>query len=430
MNSRTCSLVALALLGLGLGACAAAPVAPTAEGEVGDWLQGLDEDSRDAAVALFSDSLAEIQAVGASPAEQRAALVGLREALAEAVGAEHAATLPFLSDERLGALSFAGAGLDLTRLDADSPRYDDEPDAEDLPDAPPYVTHGTVLTDIDILWCIGNETADLSTAAQKGSIKQAAEEWAARTPVTFTYASSCTGWDVRFGFRTGDHGDGASNAFDGAGSTLAHAFYPLTSRQGQVHFDDAETWTNAEDTTSGQPFDLQTVALHELGHTLGLEHSAESSAVMWPTYGSSLRSLSTDDIDGIQALYAPDDCDTAHDRMELGWAYTGLAKIMSALAGSDPYANAADSSWPVALTDAETARLDAREAAIEGPGSAYALDAWGSGFASLVSLTTAMNDSDDSYTLYGDSWSGLAYAYGELAHENMYDGTLSAGACY
>jgi hypothetical protein len=47
------------------------------------------------------------------------------------------------------------------------------------------------------------------------------------------------------------------------------------------------------------------VALHELGHSLGLAHSAEPMAVMYPVYGGPIQGLAPDDIAAIQQLYAP-----------------------------------------------------------------------------------------------------------------------------
>ncbi|MEP7766321.1 matrixin family metalloprotease, partial [Sanguibacter sp. 26GB23] len=83
-------------------------------------------------------------------------------------------------------------------------------------------------------------------------------------------------------FASGDHGDGSS--FDGVGSILAHGFYPPPGGgdlAGDLHFDEAETWTVALPVPAGG-IDLVTVAAHEFGHCLGLAHSSDPAALMYP----------------------------------------------------------------------------------------------------------------------------------------------------
>jgi hypothetical protein len=84
---------------------------------------------------------------------------------------------------------------------------------------------------------------------------------------------------------------------------LAHCFYPPPNGgaiAGDCHFDEAETWS-VNLPPSG--IDLPTVALHELGHGLGLAHSNVPSAVMYAYYGGPRRELTDDDIQGIQSIY-------------------------------------------------------------------------------------------------------------------------------
>jgi matrixin len=82
---------------------------------------------------------------------------------------------------------------------------------------------------------------------------------------------------------------------------LAHGFFPPI---GMVHFDDAETWANGA--TSGT-IDLESIAVHEIGHALGLAHTPVSAAVMFATFagGTTKVGLTQDDIDGMRSLYGP-----------------------------------------------------------------------------------------------------------------------------
>ncbi|KAL5805500.1 hypothetical protein ACOSQ3_028403 [Xanthoceras sorbifolium] len=129
-----------------------------------------------------------------------------------------------------------------------------------------------------------------------GPVARAFETWQANTHFRFSRVEDSTNADIKIGFATGDHGDGST--FDGPGGILAHAFAPTN---GRLHFDADERW--AVGAVPGAS-DLETVALHEIGHLLGLGHSEVEGAIMWPsiTIGST-KGLHGDDIEGIRALY-------------------------------------------------------------------------------------------------------------------------------
>jgi hypothetical protein len=69
----------------------------------------------------------------------------------------------------------------------------------------------------------------------------------------------------------------------------------------------AYTWYCGTGTPGGSQVDMWSVAAHEFGHVVNLEHSAVSSSdTMWPTIAvgsTSKRSLTTHDKAGIKALY-------------------------------------------------------------------------------------------------------------------------------
>ncbi|KAJ4936057.1 hypothetical protein JOQ06_017581 [Pogonophryne albipinna] len=145
---------------------------------------------------------------------------------------------------------------------------------------------------------IGNWPRHLSLGSVRLAVRAAFQLWSNVSGLVFQEVPEGTA-DIRLAFYEGDHNDGASNAFDGPGGTLAHAFFP---RRGEAHFDMAERWT----LNGHKGHNLFMVTAHEIGHTLGLEHSPIRHALMSPYYRKLGRSLvlSWDDIIAVQQLYA------------------------------------------------------------------------------------------------------------------------------
>jgi hypothetical protein len=154
----------------------------------------------------------------------------------------------------------------------------------------------------DITYYFINGTGKLDGETEWDIIRQAFALWSAQTPLTFTEGASENDANIVIGWASGDHGDG--DPFDGPGDVLAHASFPnpYDDRQVFLHFDDDERWVNSE----SRDVDLLTVAAHEIGHTLGLAHSNDPGALMYPSYDGPRRFLGDDDIAGIQDLYGVD----------------------------------------------------------------------------------------------------------------------------
>ncbi|BFI29979.1 hypothetical protein MPTK2_3g07800 [Marchantia polymorpha subsp. ruderalis] len=135
----------------------------------------------------------------------------------------------------------------------------------------------------------------------KAAILAAFATWSRVIPVNFTETDNSTEADIEIRFVGGDHGDG--DPFDGRLGILAHAFAP---EDGRFHFDKDEVWTVDVDSNDDEDaIDLETVALHEIGHLLGLAHTHVEGAVMYPSIVTRQvkRHLTVDDIHGAQALY-------------------------------------------------------------------------------------------------------------------------------
>ncbi|MGV9249722.1 matrixin family metalloprotease [Streptomyces sp. NPDC003710] len=153
----------------------------------------------------------------------------------------------------------------------------------------------------DLTYAFAHGTPDLQGTQEKQAVRNAFATWQREISIDFLEVGLQNNPNFTVGWYERDHGDGAP--FDGIGNTLAHAFYPPPCggpNAGKLHFDDAERWALSHGT--GQ-FDTETVALHEIGHLLGLAHSTVPGSVMFPTYGGQRRALTADDINGIRALY-------------------------------------------------------------------------------------------------------------------------------
>lgn len=101
--------------------------------------------------------------------------------------------------------------------------------------------------------------------------------------------------------------------WDRSGSALGYTSSTHNRRNGEVFDADVELNLNKiVNETAPQDYQvvLGKIVVHEAGHFLGLAHSQDEEAVMYAQYDTFdlfTRELNQDDIDGICALYPPDD---------------------------------------------------------------------------------------------------------------------------
>lgn len=121
-----------------------------------------------------------------------------------------------------------------------------------------------------------------------GGINQALQAWAVVSPFQFKQVPSGADFTFRF--------DGVITQPDGTSLPVSPPAIAFTGSN-QISFLPTVNFTSVP----GAGTDIVTTALHELGHLLGLGHSANQEAVMYFQAGT--RTLSADDIAGIQSLY-------------------------------------------------------------------------------------------------------------------------------
>lgn len=158
-------------------------------------------------------------------------------------------------------------------------------------------------------WATNTPTYDQHTlgSAWKTAVWNGATRWNNVTSSPFAWSRTDSSVNQNDVFR---------GSIDGSGGTLAVT--TVTSLFGLItwinmEFDTAESWYTGTGTPGASQFDAYSVAAHEFGHALGLDHtnlscsgSTSTRPTMCATYSAGqtyARSLHSDDQNGLNAIY-------------------------------------------------------------------------------------------------------------------------------
>src|SRR5512138_2219629 len=142
-----------------------------------------------------------------------------------------------------------------------------------------------------VTWAVDNSISQ----AELQSINAAFAEWSEVANIEFQQVASTANSDIDF----------SNSALDGAGNVLGVTGFSFSGGQLQS----ADIKFDSGDNLSGSEFSL--VAIHEIGHAIGLGHFNDDPAVMNSTANFDLTGLAQSDIDGIVALYGANTTDMA-----------------------------------------------------------------------------------------------------------------------
>jgi Matrixin len=156
-----------------------------------------------------------------------------------------------------------------------------------------------------------NGTGDVPGTNERNQLKLAMNRWNPMSPFKFQFSglvNSVDGGDLKNAIIFDNQ------SFQAGSSVLAvtEAFFftnaPQVRVEGDIHFNDRDfKWTTGKTNSGADTYKILPVAVHELGHSVGLTHSAIFNATMFFASQGDDRAetLDPDDVAGVRFLYGP-----------------------------------------------------------------------------------------------------------------------------
>ena len=182
-----------------------------------------------------------------------------------------------------------------------------------------YSLEGSQWTSTSITWSFADYTlspdvadpfSSAITGVYQSAVQWALQQWASVTPLQFNEVADSPNFgqaaDIRIGFGSFDTASteiiGETNLrLDGLGGLVPDELVRLEDPSQFPLVQQAD----GSEVYAGTSATLRQVALHEIGHALGMGHATDPNAVMYPVVGANNQTLDQTDIAGIQSLYGP-----------------------------------------------------------------------------------------------------------------------------
>lgn len=170
-----------------------------------------------------------------------------------------------------------------------------------------YVSNGHVWASRSVPYYVNPVNADVSESEADAAMRAGADAWGTQSHAgfAFTYAGRTSGTSMGY--------NGKNEVFfrnESNGSVIAETLWTYDGTGALVDadikfYDGGWRFFTGTGGCSGGYY-IEDIAAHEFGHALGLGHSGDGTATMYPTASSctqAMRTLAADDIAGVEALY-------------------------------------------------------------------------------------------------------------------------------